>query len=217
MPAMPDQFTLPGFDDPPAPMPRPAKPTRKADFNLFLALLPEDDDALRIHAGAEALCRQHALSKKPTAADRLHVSLFGLAAYWEPLPKQEMEALCARVDAAMAPLRHPSLPLVFNRLMSFGRPDGIKRLPWVQRPDDASERALKDLHRSVQLTLSLHGIVEAGGGFTPHMTLLYDPLHLAEQAIEPLAWTARKLVLILSHVGRSKYERLRCWGLGPST
>ena len=207
---MPDQFTLPGFDDPP-PSPRPAK-AAKPDFNLFLALLPEDDDALRIHADADALRRRLGLSKEPIARDRLHVSLFGLTGYPAPLPRQEIEALCATVDAALAPMRHAALPLVFDRVMSFGRPGATEKLPLVLRADEASEKALQDLHRVVHLTVT----GRAHGRFTPHMTLLYDPLHVAEQAIEPVAWTARKLVLILSHVRKSQYDRLATWGLDAS-
>ena len=211
MPTMPDQFSLPGFDDPP-PSPRQAKPPLKPDFNLFLALVPDDEDAPRIHTNADALCRPHGLSRRLIAPDRLHISLFGLAAYQTPLPRQEMEALCAKVDTALASLRHPSLPLVFNRVMSFGRPGATKSPPLVLRTDEASEKALQDLQHVVHLALT----GKAPGRFTPHMTLLYDPLHFAEQAIEPIVWTARKLVLILSHVRKSQYDRLASWGLGAS-
>jgi 2'-5' RNA ligase len=53
------------------------------------------------------------------------------------------------------------------------------------------------------------------GVFTPHVTLQYGRQDLAEQAIEPVAWTVREFSLIHSPQGQTQHIPLATWRLGP--
>lgn len=47
--------------------------------------------------------------------------------------------------------------------------------------------------------------------FTPHMTLLYGRGTTALQAVEPVAWMVRELVLVHSFLGETRHEALGRW------
>jgi 2'-5' RNA ligase len=71
---------------------------------------------------------------------------------------------------------------------------------------------LKAFHRL--LVAKLSGRSDVNLKFTPHMTLLYDR-EINEEPVSPqVSWTVGEIVLVLSHVGATKYDRLGCWKLG---
>ncbi len=44
--------------------------------------------------------------------------------------------------------------------------------------------------------------------FTPHLTLLRDGRHVAEQAVERIGWTAREVVLVHSLLGQTTHRHV---------
>jgi len=50
--------------------------------------------------------------------------------------------------------------------------------------------------------------------WTPHVTLLYDAQRIAENAIAPVTWTVRELVLVHSRRGEGRYVQLGRWRAG---
>ena len=77
--------------------------------------------------------------------------------------------------------------------------------------------ALDTLHRRLGERSRAAGIEpRAGYAFNPHMTLGYRDGQPFGMAVPPVAWTARELVLIHSHLGRTRHEVLGRWALADS-
>lgn len=82
------------------------------------------------------------------------------------------------------------------------------RCPFVLR-DRGDNDALLTFHGRLWFALGGHGQPR----FTPHVTLHYNRQLVAEAEVKPVRWMVRKLVLIHSFVGQSRYETLGRWPL----
>ena len=49
--------------------------------------------------------------------------------------------------------------------------------------------------------------------YKAHLTMLYDDRRVHAQAVEPIAWTVRELVLVRSLLGRSQHLPIASWPL----
>jgi 2'-5' RNA ligase len=191
---MPEQSSLPGFD--PAP-----KPTDR----LFFAIFPDAEAAARIAALARQLQLAHGLKGQPLQTARLHVTLHHLGDF-AGVPPDTVARAC---DAALA-VAMPPFDVSFDRAASFRKP---RNCPFVLQGSEgvaavtAFQQALGAAMKNVGLARSVES------RFTPHVTLLYDDRCVAEQAIEPVAWTAREFVLVHSLIGRSLHVPLGRWPL----
>ena len=204
-----DQLSLFGFD--PTPQKPAAKRSRaksKPDFNLFLACMPDESDAQRIYAAGADLRTECGLSGRVIDAKRLHVSLLGLQHFMKPLLNEQIASWVARIDQLLSKLDEPAIQVVSSRVSSFG---GKDKRPLVLLCDALAEAKLTTLQ--IRVCERLFGSDLPAQRFKPHMSLLYDSAIVAEREIHPIEWTARKLVLILSHVGQGKYDRLKEWPL----
>lgn len=176
----------------------PPKPTD----NLFLALFPTAEAARHITQLADHLRMKHGLRGKPLATDRFHVTLFAFRIY---PGLSENEFLVRSVSAASASVAAPVPPFEvrFDRAGSFaGRAD---HRPLVLR-DSGNNAALMGFHDHLGRAL--------GGGkarFTPHVTLLYDRLSVAEEPVELVRWKVNEFVLVHSLVGQTRYLPLARW------
>lgn len=203
---MPVQVCLPGLDEPPRlfrPEAPPAAQGLLRDYLLFLAIFPEPADAQRLAQVGRALLRQHGLSDAALQAGRLHISLQSIAAFDGPIPQAVLDAsvvAAARVGAA-------SLPVVFDRVLSFSRSNAF-----VMRCDGAGDAAIARLRQLLALELRRVGLRARPSG-TPHMTLHYNAASIPEQAIAPLRWTATRFALILSHRGLTHHQWIAEWRL----
>ncbi|RYE41204.1 MAG: hypothetical protein EOP21_08990 [Hyphomicrobiales bacterium] len=56
-------------------------------------------------------------------------------------------------------------------------------------------------------------ITSGGGGFRPHVTLLYDNQLVAGREIAPVQWTVRDVVLVRSVVGQGRHVIEGRWPL----
>jgi len=195
---MPMQSSLPGFDAAPEPTDR-----------LFFAIFPDADAAARIAQLAWRLRGEHGLKGEPLKTKRFHVTLHHLGDF-AGLPQE----VVTRASEAAAAVAMPPFEITFNRAMSFfGRPD---ERPFVLRGADGVA-ALKFFQLALGSAMEKTGLKvgKAKSNYTPHVTLLYDDLLVAEQAVETVGWTAHEFVLVHSLLGQGVHVPLARWTLRP--
>ena len=205
---MPEQLSLLGFGATAAPF----TPERMSDqggkllgHTLFLAIVPQSEDAQRVAAAAADLSTQHGLAGTQLPPRRLHITLHAIAAYRKTQTIPQLDVDAAR--AAAASVVCPPLPIVFDRALSFTESDAF-----VLRCNTSGDAAVARLRQSLTLALRRVGLRHKPSS-TPHMTLLYDKHHIAERPIEPICWTASRFALILSHVGVGHHQWIDQWPL----
>lgn len=192
------QSALPGFDAAPAPTDR-----------LFFAIFPDADAAGRIAPLASRLRDEHGLNGKLIERARLHVTLHHLGDF-VGVPRD----IVARAGEAAATVAMPPFEMSFDRAMSFsGRPD---KRPFVLLGGEGLA-ALKAFQRTLGTAMEKAGLklFKADTNYTPHVTLLYGDLLVAEQAVETINWTAREFVLVHSLLGQGVHVPLARWALRP--
>lgn len=191
------QPSLPGFD-----------PAPRREDRLFLAVFPDAETAARIEQLAQALKARHGLKGKLLEAHRLHITLHHLGDH-AGLPPDLVRQ--AREAAASAAAAASSFEVTFDRAMSFEQ--RVNR-PFVLR-GGAGLGALVAFQQSLGLALAKSGAGRwVDARFTPHVTLLYDDRGVAEEAVEPMRWTAREIVLVHSLIGKHVHLPLGRWPLG---
>lgn len=172
--------------------------------NLFLAIVPERDVALRAVEIGRDVSQRHGLSRSPRPHELMHVSLNTIGKYAD-FPEDVVFA----VSAAMATIKAMPFEVTFNRVMHFADANAVVLGNAVRSEE------MMDLH--VQLAKEMWGVgltFTYNPRFTPHMTLLYDEGPVPEHMLaEPIRWIAREFVLIRSFIGRSEYEYIDRWPL----
>jgi len=169
----------------------------QTSHRLFFALVPPIVQARQIANAAPWFGDDGT----PVAADRLHITLFILDDRHD-VPAALVAALRG-VGAAVAaaPIR-----VVLDRVGG-----GVQSI--ALRPGRRIA-ALDALHRELGRRCAAAGIaLRAGYTFSPHMTLGYRDGRPFSAPVAPVAWTARELVLIHSHLGKTRHERLDRWPL----
>jgi 2'-5' RNA ligase len=189
----PEQSSVDGFDDP-------LQPTDR----LFFAVLPDTDTGARIARFAQHLRRQHGLKGRALAAGRFHVTLHHIGDFVGP----REDIIDAAREAAASVAASPFIA-GFDRVASFsGKPHKPRKAPLVLLGGDGL-LALVALQQALGAALAKAGLGRVvAAHYTPHLTLLYDDRHVAAQAIEPISWTVREFVLVLSLIGQSQYIAL---------
>jgi len=194
---IPKQATLDGF--------APPQPTDR----LFLAVQPDAAATARIAALAQALRDDHRARGRPLDEARLHVTLQYFGAF-AGLP----EGLVATIADVVDGIALRAFEVAFDHAASFD--GGARRRPWVLRGSEAGLARLQALHAVLGGGLAAAGVrVEGHARFLPHLTLLYEDRALPRQAVDPIAWTVRELVLVDSLIGQGEHRVLRRWPLGP--
>jgi RNA 2',3'-cyclic 3'-phosphodiesterase len=171
---------------------------------LFLALFPDAATAARIADLTRQLRDKYALTGRPHAAERLHVSLHGIGEY-ASFPNE----VASRVIEAAAAIAMRPFDIGFDRVMSFSGKPG--QLPFVLRGEAVAE--LIAFQKILGAAMQKAGLGRAKAHYAPHMTLLYDTRRVDEQPIETIRWTAREFVLVHSLLGRGVYKSLGRWPL----
>ena len=139
----------------------------------------------------------------------LHVSL-PLPCLPKDAPETVIENIGRTCEAVTAVTR--PFEIAFDRVMSFrGEPENH---PLVLVDDGHKSDELKRLHGflCVELAKNISARVSIPK-FSPHLTLLYCKQQLAPMCVEPVCWTVKEIVLVLSEVGATKYHPLGCWCL----
>jgi len=168
----------------------PAVAQRPATDRLFFAVRPDQETAAEIAERTMRWRADHGLTGKPLKPEHLHVTLFHVGDNDAPPAADLIDALAERAAAVTM----PAFRIEFDRVMSFS--GGA----FVLGGDDR----LIGLHILQQ---RLSDALDASPGparrFEPHVTLLRDVRHIAEQPIEPIGWTAREIVLVHSLLGQT--------------
>ncbi|MDR3451342.1 MAG: RNA 2',3'-cyclic phosphodiesterase [Rhodoferax sp.] len=192
---MPEQLALAGFDAAPRPTDR-----------LFFAIFPDADAAARIAQLAQHLRDEQGLKGRPLAPERFHITLHHLGDY-VGLP----QGIVAAASDAAATVAMPPFEVAFDRAESFfGRP---RNRPFVLRAGDGVA-ALRVFQQTLGEAMKKTGLgrwVEPQ--YTPHVTLLYDDRHVAEQPIETIGWRVHEFVLVHSLLGQGLHVPLARWPL----
>jgi 2'-5' RNA ligase len=182
------------------------KPTDR----LFFALFPSEEAIPQIVKISQQLRNQHALTGKSLSNNRLHVTLHHVGDYAGGLPTGLVEA----AQAVAATIDMPAFDVTFDRAMSFaGRP---RNRPFVLRGNeryDGGLAALMAFQKAFYLAMCRAGLQgpRANAKFAPHVTLMYDPVGVAEQAVEPIRWTAYDFVLVHSLLRQTQHLHLGRW------
>jgi 2'-5' RNA ligase len=192
---MPGQSSLPGFDDAPAPTDR-----------LFFALFPDAQAAERIAECARQLRAEHGLHGTPLKTERFHITLHHLGDY-AGLPQGVVDM----ASQAAAAVKSAPFSVSFDRAASFS--SSPRNRPLVLR-GDAGLAELMVFQRALGVEMSKAGLGRwSKPAYTPHVTLLYDDRAVAEQAVEPITWTAGEFVLVHSLIGQTLHVPLARWPL----
>lgn len=192
---MADQFSL--FADAPPPRDR-----------LFFGVYPDAATAAAIAERARTLRGAHGLRGAPLETDRFHVTLHEIGVY-AGLPAGIVgRALEAGAKVAAAPFE-----AAFDRVGSFNNRGNN---PLVLQGGEA----LADLiafQRGLGRAMAGAGLGrQVARTFTPHVTLLYDPILVADATIAPIRWTVREFVLVHSLIGQTRHIPLARWTLGAA-
>lgn len=185
--------------------PKPA-PNR---YRLFVGIFPDAEALDQIHERQAELSGRFGLRGKFRPRDILHVTMHHIGDYPE-LPERIIEAAAEACAAACK--GRQSAEVTFDHAMSFGGRAG--NLPFVLVQPNGNPW-LMELHHRLITELARRKLASRGDfKFVPHVTMLYDRQSIPEQAVPPVAWQAHEVVLVLSHLGETRYDRLRCWPLG---
>lgn len=194
---MPGQSSLPGFDDD-------AKPTDR----LFFALFPDAEAADRIAQCARQLRAEHGLHGAPLKTERFHITLHHLGDY-AGLPQGVIDM----ANKAAAAVKASPFTVTFDRAASFS--SSPRNRPFVLR-GDAGLSDLMAFQQALGIEMTKAGLGRwAKPAYTPHVTLLYDDRAVAEQAVQPISWTAGEFVLVRSLIGQTLHVPLARWPLHP--
>lgn len=180
------------------------------EYSLVLAIFPDPGMAQRLTDLGDNLRGKHGMHGRLRPTSHLHVSL--------PLPNFRTNSLKTmfktidRVSKTVVAITCP-FEINFDRVMSYGRKPGNR--PIVLAGDDRGNDGVKKFHGLLRAEFAKYiSRPRSTSKFNPHVTLLYDQQELVSKPIEPVYWTVRKIVLVLSEVGATKYHRLGSWALG---
>lgn len=178
-----------------------AAPSTGTIGELFFALRPTAAAIAQIAALTEQLRTQHQIKAKPTAPERLHLTMNYLGKY---AAEDDVVRLACKVAESLT---------VSPFDVSF---DYAWTAPAPSRPFVLSTREenppLKALHKLLHQSLKAAGL-RPESRFKPHVTLLYDrAVNIAATDVPPISWHVQELVLLLS-VPKQGHTLLGSWPL----
>ncbi len=162
---------------------------------LFFAVRPDPETAGEIAQRTGHWRAKHGLTGKPLKPEHLHVTLCHVGDATGTLSVELIEALAERAAAVAM----PAFRVEFDRVMSF-------RNGAFVLCGDESVIGLEVLQQ--RLSDALDASPRPARRFVPHVTLLRDSRHIAEQPIERIGWTAREVVLVHSLPGQTTHRDL---------
>ncbi|MES2282745.1 MAG: 2'-5' RNA ligase family protein [Pseudomonadota bacterium] len=186
-----------------APSPRPGID------NVFFALIPEGSVGTLAIDIQTAYLRQ--LGPKPylVPQDCLHVSLLDIGIK-KNLVLRSFESTIAMAKEAAGKLQMDPFEVVFDQALSFGGKAALK--PFVLQMGEGRTQVL-ELCKKFKLCLAMAGVHSDDKATTPHMTLARSVESIPVIDLEPVRWTAARLVLVHSVVGETRHIHLQDWPL----
>jgi 2'-5' RNA ligase len=183
---------------------RPKLPDR-----LFYAVFPDAETAAQIAWRGAHFLREHHLEWTLFSAPRFHLSLHHAGDY-----KRLRGSRLYPAQLAGAAVSAPGFEV---RLYAIGSLDNLARAEGGPYPLVllAEGDGLSALYRRLGAAMNRVGLKasEDLGHSKPHVTLCYGPRPLPLQAIEPIRFAVRELVLVHSKLGVTQYEMLERWPL----
>ncbi len=167
---------------------------------LFFALQPPEPQGDAI----EAISRLFPNQGSPVRRDRRHLTML-ITDDYRHYPAMLESALISVGDSVSPPPVNVALRELVGTETSVSL-----------RPKGPAE-ALIELHRALACEALVRSIpLRRDWWFYPHMTLLYRDGRRFTKSLDPIVWRADELVLIHSHVGRTRHRILKRWPLGLS-
>jgi 2'-5' RNA ligase len=116
--------------------------------------------------------------------------------------KERVENFVERVSRAIAKLRSAPFEVVFEQIGGFNSGHVV-----LQGQDGLE--ALRAFREALRQALAWEKL-EKGmpQKYTPHMTVIYGQPGEEVAPIEPVRWTVREFVLVISHQGQGRHEVL---------
>jgi len=149
---------------------------------------------------------EQGLLAQPLPAEQLHLTLYQLGDFVR-FPQE----LADQAMAAAATLSVPAFELTLDQALSLPRREARSR-PCVLLAGGEGLAALKALRAQLVAALKTVGLYRYAS-FTPHLTLLNDPIGMEQQPIEAISWTASELVLVNGLQGKTEPVVLARWPL----
>ncbi len=174
---------------------------RSATDRLFFAILPDEKTAAAIAEHAERWRREHGLTGRLLRPEHFHVTLHVAEERTDVSLSGRIGLLAERAST----LAMPAFRIDFDRVLSF------RNGAFVLSGDETTI-GLQVLHQ--RLGDLLDPTPRSARRFTPHLTLLRDGKHVAEQDVEPIGWTAREVVLVHSLIGQTTHRHVARIPLG---
>lgn len=197
-----------GFEQPPPRLKRPLAPSN-GRCRLFFALFPDGDARGKLLELGADLQSRHRLAGKVQQEDRLHLTLDHLGDF-ASFPQEFVKA--ASEAAGELAARYSRFPVSLNRFVSFRRRG--ENLPLVLKDSTGANPELQNFRASLWKALAERNVPgDARSSFTPHVTLMYSPQILAEEAVDAIEWQAQEFLLIHSFIRETRYEVLGRWAL----
>lgn len=144
---------------------------------------------------------------RPIAAERLHITLHFLGQFNGSL----FDAVAQQAKEVVASVHAGPFGIALDYAASFPNPRK-NSLPFFLGCANPPVE-LKSFQKILSAALKQAGLRNALRGFTPHLTLLYDPKVVHKEAIDAIPWSVKEYVLVRSLVGQGRHEVLGRWVL----
>lgn len=166
-------------------------------YRLFFAVKPPPVVTRQIDHFAEGIDP----TPQRIRPEHQHVTL-GITADWENYPYERIKALRRAAAGIMA----EPFDLMLDRLNMGGRSAAL-------RPSHAVA-GLKALQGEVADAMRRANVMpRPDWSFSPHQTLFYRDGPPDQRPIDGFGWRVDEVVLICSHVGRTRHELIGSWAL----
>lgn len=176
---------------------------------LWFGLFPDEAVVPEIIAARDEFQRLTGIRGRPVRRDRLHLTLNAVGDHAD-FPADIAEL--AREVAGQ--VRFAPFEVQLDRIGSYTGSGSAGDLVTLQ--GDAGVLGVIQLQRTLadQMRKAGLGRYVRRSWFTPHMSLLYQTWPASiQRPIPPVQWTAHKLVLVHSEVGRTRHNPLGEWAL----
>lgn len=182
-------------------------PSRGTSDNVYFAVLPDPDAALRMKEIGDELWHRHGLPGRVQPARLLHVSLAHVGRFAGGVP----ESIAAAARMAGSTVRCEPFEACFDHVVSFDNPRGS---PVVLRC--GHDVGFARLRRAIAAGMLRVGLgADLSIGLTPHVTLVYNGHAIRRTLLAiRIAWTVREFVLVRSLYGQGRHVHLGRWQLG---
>ena len=181
-------------------MPPPSEEQRVT--SVFLAILPDPVAAEQIARCAREVKASHALKGTPRPVGRFHITLQS----FDHSPRAlERSVQMAQMVASKVVRALPPFEVRFDQVKSFANKKS--NCPCVLT-DHGGNEALRTLAAKLQ-----HEAGSTDTRYTPHVTLLYDDEIVKQEAVEPVCWMVKEIVLLKAVMKSRTFDELGRWGL----